>query len=116
MIEVSTPTLMSLVEGMMRTAMSAASSSAAPASALGTNSRAGSWPIKRPHQMRRDQADEADGAGDRDRAADPERDARDHHQPQAADIDAEALRGLLAERERAEGVALAEQDDARPRR
>src|SRR5580698_10226984 len=45
MIEVNTPTLMSLVEGMMRTAISAASSNAAPVSALGINSRAGSWPI-----------------------------------------------------------------------
>ena len=35
----------------------------------------------------------------------------DHHQPQPADIDAEALRGLLAEAERAKGVALAPQDD-----
>ena len=47
----------------------------------------------------------------RDRAADAERDADDHHQPQPADIDAEALRGLLAEAERAKGVALAQQDD-----
>jgi hypothetical protein len=30
--------------------------------------------------MRRDQADEADGAGDGDRAADAERDACDHQQ------------------------------------
>ena len=68
---------------------------------------------QRPHQMRRDQADEADGAGHRDRAADAERDACDHEQPQPADIDAEALRGLLAEAERAKGAALAEQDERR---
>ena len=42
MSAVSTPTLMSVVDGMMRTAMSAASSSAAPVSALGSSSRAGS--------------------------------------------------------------------------
>ena len=46
MIEVNTPTLMSVVDGMIRTAISAASSSAAPVNALGTSSRAGSWPIR----------------------------------------------------------------------
>ena len=61
--------------------------------------------------MRRDQADEADGAGHGNRAADAKRDACDHQKPQPADIDAEALRGLLAEAERAKGVALAPQDD-----
>ena len=44
MIEVKTPTLMLLDDGMIRTAMSAASNSAAPVSALGTSSRPGSWP------------------------------------------------------------------------
>ena len=107
MIEVSTPTLMSLVEGMMRTAMSAASSSAAPVERARHQQPRRIVADQRPHQMRRHQADEADGAGDRDRAADAERDADDHHQPQPADIDAEALRGLLAEAERAKGVALA---------
>ena len=61
-------------------------------------------------------ADETDAAGDGDRAADAEGYARYHHQPQPADIDAEALRGFLAEAERAKGVALAEENDARPRR
>ena len=42
MIEVSTPTLISLVEGMTRTAISAASSKVLPVSALGSSSRAGS--------------------------------------------------------------------------
>jgi len=35
MIDVNTPTLMSVVDGMIRTAISAASSSAAPVNALG---------------------------------------------------------------------------------
>ena len=47
----------------------------------------------------------------RDRAADAERDACDHQEPQPADIDAEALRRLLAEAERAKGVALAPQNE-----
>jgi hypothetical protein len=68
-------------------------------------------PDQRPHQMRRNQPDEADGAGDGDRAADAERDARNHEQPQAADIDAEALRGFFAETQRAKRMALAEQHD-----
>ena len=42
MIEVNTPTLMSLVDGMMRTTISADINSALPVSALGTNSRVGS--------------------------------------------------------------------------
>ena len=97
MIEVSTPTLMSEVEGMMRTAMSAASSSARAGERARQQQPRRVVADQRPHQMRRDQPDEADGAGDRDRAADPERDARDHDQPQPGDIDAEALRGFLAE-------------------
>ena len=98
MIEVSTPTLMSLVDGMMRTAISAASNSAAAGECARHQQPRRIVTDQGPHQMRRDQADEADGAGHRDRAADPERHARDHQQPQPADIDAEALRGLLAER------------------
>ena len=39
MIEVSTPTLMSVVDGMIRTAISAASNSAAPVSELGISRR-----------------------------------------------------------------------------
>ena len=111
MIEVSTPTLMSLVEGMMRTAISAASSSARAGERARHQQPRRIVADQGPHQMRRDQADEADGAGDRDRAADAERDARNHDQPQPADIDAEALRGLLAQAERAKGMALAEQHD-----
>jgi hypothetical protein len=61
--------------------------------------------------MRRDEADEANGAGHRDGSADAERDAQNHHQPEPRDIDAEALRGLLAQAQRAEGAALAEQDE-----
>ena len=109
MIAVSTPTLMSVVDGMIRTAISAASSSAAPVERARHQQPRRIVADERPHQMRRDQADEADGAGDRDRAADAERDAGDHEEPQAAHIDAEALRGLFAERERAEGVALRHQ-------
>ena len=37
--------------------------------------------------MRRDETDEADGASDSDRAADTERNAGYHEQPQAGDID-----------------------------
>src|SRR5438045_8069057 len=44
MIEVKTPTLMSLADGMMRTTISADINSALPVSALGTNSRVGSCP------------------------------------------------------------------------
>src|SRR6202012_1727071 len=65
----------------------------------------------RPHQMWRDQPDEADGAGHRDRATDAERDARYHPKPEAVDVDAKALRRLLAKAERTESIALAEQDD-----
>src|ERR1039458_1658889 len=142
---------------MMRTAISAASSSALPVSALGTNSRVGSWPISGrircgatrpmkpmapdtatepptpsatpvitmsrsrststprlsavPSPRRRNQADEADGAGHGDRTTDAERDACYHHEPQPVDIDAKALRRLFAEAERAEGVAPAHQND-----
>ena len=46
-----------------------------------------------------------------DRAADAERGAEDHRKPQPADIDAQALRRLLAEAQRAKGVALAPQHD-----
>ena len=60
--------------------------------------------------MRRDQADEADGARDGHRAADAERNAENRPQPQAADIDAETLRGFLAEAERAKRMAPAHQD------
>src|ERR1700682_6184045 len=65
---------------------------------------------QRTHQVRRNQADETNGAGHGDRATDAERDAYDHQEPQPADIDAKALRSLLAEAERAEGVARAKQD------
>src|SRR5204863_8736662 len=67
-----------------------------------------------PHQLRPDQADETDGAGNGHPAADAERDARYHGEPQPADIDAQALRGLLAEAQRTKSAALAEQND-RPR-
>ena len=112
MIAVSTPTLMSVVDGMMRTAMSAASSSAAPASAARQQQARRIVADQRPHQMRRDQADEADRARDRDRGADAERDAGDHGEPQAAHIDAEALRGLLAEGEDAKRVTPANSSTA----
>ena len=46
-----------------------------------------------------------------DRAADTERHAQDHQQTQPANIDAKALRGFFAERQRAEGIALAHQND-----
>ena len=75
MIEVSTPTLMSLVEGIMRTAISAASSSALPASALGTSSRAGSWPIRGRIRCGATRPMKPMRAGYGDRAADAERDA-----------------------------------------
>ncbi len=44
------------------------------------------------------------------RAADTERNAGDDEEPQPADIDAEALRGLFAERQRTERAGLAQQD------
>ena len=97
---------------MMRTAISAASSSAAPASALGTNSRAGSWPISgrircgatRPMKPMVPVTATAPPTPSATPAITSSRSRRD--------IDAEALRGLLAEAERAKGAALAEQDDA----
>src|SRR5260370_991068 len=46
-----------------------------------------------------------------DRAAHPTGNAEKNQQPQAGDIDAEALRRFLAKRQRAESAALAEQDD-----
>ena len=64
---------------MMRTAMSAASSSAEPVSALGTE--AAPVVADQGPQMRRNESDEADGAGDGDRAADAERHARNDEQP-----------------------------------
>ncbi len=82
---------------MMRTAISAASSSAAPASALGTQQARRIVADERAHQVRRDEADEADGSGDRDGGADAERHADDHGEPQAAHVHAEALRRFLAE-------------------
>ena len=59
----------------MRTAISAASSSAAAGQRARHQQPRRIVADQRPHQMRRDQADEADGAGDGDRAADAERDA-----------------------------------------
>ena len=75
MIEVSTPTLMSLVDGMIRTAISAASSSAAPVERARNQQPRRIVTDQRPHQMRRDQADKTDRAGHGDRATNAERDA-----------------------------------------
>ena len=97
MIEVRTPTLISLVEGMMRTRDIGGQQQRSPGERARNQQPRRIVADQRPHQMRRDQADKPDGAGHRDRAADAERDAGDHHQPQPADIDAEALRGLLAQ-------------------
>ena len=63
---------------------------------------AGAIADQRPQQMRRDQADEADRAGDRDRGADRQRRAGDELGAQAAKIEAEARRRILAERQRVE--------------
>ena len=111
MIEVSTPTLMSVVDGMIRTAISAASNSAAPVSALGIKQARRIVADQRPHQMRGDQTDKADGSADGDRATDPQRNTCDHQQPQPADIDAKALRGFFAKAQRTKSAALADQDD-----
>src|SRR5882672_9436770 len=64
----------------------------------------------RPHQMRRDQADETNGASDGHRPPDAERDAHDHDEPELPDLDAKALRRFLAEAEGTERIALAPQD------
>ena len=65
-----------------------------------------------PHEMGRDEPDEADRAGDRDRGARPERARRDDDEPRAPDVHAEARRRLLAERERAQGRPGAKQERA----
>ncbi len=66
------------------------------------------------HEMRRDQPDEADGAGDRHRRSDAERNADHHRQAHAVEIDAQRGGGVLAERERTEGAGVGrEQQPAR---
>ena len=62
-----------------------------------------------PREDRRDQADEADRAADRDAGADAERGQADDLQPQARDVVAERLRHLLAERQPVERRAEPEQ-------
>ncbi len=64
----------------------------------------------RPHQMRRDQADEGDDAGDGHSAAGAERHAGNGHDPHPRDIDTQALRGLFAKAEHTIRMTLAHQD------
>ena len=96
---------------MMRTAISAASSSAEPASALGTSSRAGSWPISGRIRCGATRPMKPMVPVTATAPPTPSATPENHEQPQTSDIDAEALRGFLAEAQRAKGVALAEQDD-----
>ena len=103
---VTTPSLISTAEGPSRTAMSAASTSAAPASAAGQHHARRIGADRAADEMRRHQPDEADRAGDRDGRADAERDADHDQHARPRDIDAERGGGVLAERERAERAHL----------
>ena len=106
---VSTPTLISLVEGMSRTAISAASSSAAPDSAAGTISRPGSWPTSgrtRCGATSPTKPIEPATATPAPTAAATPATTRSRN---AGEIESKALRRFLAERQRPEGAAVPEQ-------
>ncbi len=115
MSAVTTPSRTSLKGEKRRSVTSAASTSAAPPKALAGKRRRGSWPTKRAQQMRNDEADETDGAGDGGRRADGERGAGDDARAQGFQVDAEVLRGLLAERERVERAPRRQQQRAAER-
>ena len=65
------------------------------------------------HQMRRDEADEADGARHRHRGADAESHGEDDDEAKPADIEAEAFGGLLAESQQAEALPMPRQQRGR---
>ena len=65
--------------------------------------------------MRHDQADEADGAGDRDAGARRERRERDQSMLEALDRNAEMPRLGLAQRERVQAGRATGQQDQRDR-
>ena len=109
---VTTPTLISPCEGMSRTTMSDASRRAAPASGARDHQPGRVVADERPDQMRRDQADEADGAGHGDTGADRQGDAGDDAKADEGEVEAEARRGLLAEGERAKGAAVIKEEQS----
>ena len=80
---VTTPNLSSGWIGARRTPMSAQSSAIAPPNPLTRSSRPGRWPTSGRRDVRNHQTDEADGAGDGDRASDRQRRSRDQRQAQA---------------------------------
>ena len=112
---VTTPTLISPCEGMSRTTMSEARRRAAPARALGIDQPARVVADEGPDQVRRDEADEADGAGDGDTGADRRRDAGNDAKADGGEVEAEARRGLLAEGERAKGAAVIKEEQSAER-
>ena len=75
---------------------------------------AGAIADQRPQQMRRDQADEADRAGDRDRGADRQRRAGDELGAQAAKVEAEARRRVLAQASARRAPARYDSSSAQP--
>ena len=99
---VATPSLSSGWSGTRRTATSAAESTIAPPKPLASSSRPGRWPTSGRSRCGDDQADEADRASDRHRSADRQRGASDEPRAQARKVEAEAGRGVLAERQRVE--------------
>ena len=65
-------------------------------------------PHQQPADVGRDQADEPDGAAERDHAADHQRRRREEQHPHGADGDAAARRQVLARREQVELARVAE--------